>query len=79
MAKTTKVSDGRWEYRGGFIEHFPGGGPPRQGNWRWGVCGASGWRHDKADAKTAIDSVLARAKAILDSEERSPVHGKGRA
>lgn len=78
MAKATKVSDGEWEYRRGYIVYLPV--PDRYiGNWAWNVCGACGRAFGRKEAKEAIDSVLRQAKAILDSEERSPVHGKGRA
>ena len=78
MAKARKISDQDWEYRGGNIFRFPGPGNGF-GNWNWSVCGVSGWSRTRSDAKAKIDSILSQAKAILDSEERSPVHGKGRA
>lgn len=76
MAKAQKVGDGEWAYRGGHIVHSPI--PSRYiGDWLWSICGVSGRAFGRRAAKEEIDSILARAKAILDNEERSPVHGKG--
>jgi hypothetical protein len=78
MAKAQKVGNGEWAYRSGCIIYVPV--PDRYiGNFAWNVCGACGRAFSRKEAKQSIDSLLRQAKVILDSEERSPVHGKGRA